>query len=261
MSIFGGFDVQGQVCFVVGGTSGIGRALAGGFARAGATVVVASRDAARVERAVEELHALGGGPCDGLVADVTDEPAVRAAFATLRDRHGRLDTLITAAGITKRVPSLELSLEEWDRIVRTNLTGTFLACQEAGRLMKDQQGGGSIITISSLTAFSAFSDVAPYSCSKAAVVELTRSLANDWARYGIRVNSIAPGVFPTDLNRALITGTPRGDQILARTPIGRFGNTDELVGAALYLASPAASYVTGHTMIVDGGFLVRGVSA
>jgi NAD(P)-dependent dehydrogenase (short-subunit alcohol dehydrogenase family) len=261
MAIYSGFDVAGQVCFVVGGTSGIGRALAGGFARAGATVVVCSRDAARVERAVEELRALGGGACDGLTADVMDEASLRGAFARLRQRHGRLDTLVTAAGITKRVPSLEVSLEDWERIVRTNLTGTFLACQEAGRIMKDQAGGGSIITISSLTAFSAFSDVAAYSTSKAAVVELTRSLANDWARYGIRVNSIAPGVFPTDLNRALITGTPRGDQILARTPMGHFGDTQELVGAALYLASPAASYTTGHTMVVDGGFLVRGVSA
>ena len=259
MAVYPGFDVGGQVCLVIGGTSGIGRALAGGFAGAGATVVVASRDARRVEGTVAEVRD-SGAACDGIVTDVADEASVRALFAGLRERHGRLDTLVNAAGITKRVATLDLELGDWERIVRTNLTGTFLACREAGRMMAGASGG-CIINIASLTAFATFADVAAYSCSKAGVVELTRSLANDWARYGIRVNAIAPGVIPTDLNRPLIMGTPRGEQILDRTALGRVGEAEELVVAALYLASPAASFVTGHTMVVDGGFLARGVSA
>ncbi len=261
VALYDGFDVAGRVCLVMGGTSGVGRAIAEGFARMGAAVTVAGRDAARIARVVGELRALGDGGQDGVVADVTDEAAIRDAFDAVRDRHGRLDILVNAVGITTRVPSLEMSLEDWERILRTNLTGTFLCCREAGRLMAAPGRGGCIINVASISAFSAFSDIAAYSCSKAAVVELTRSLANDWARHGIRVNAIAPGGIANDLNRAVIAGTPRGDQVLARTPQGRFGSVEEVVGAALYLASPAASFVTGHTLVVDGGFTVRGVSA
>jgi len=258
--IYAGFDVTGRVCLVVGGTSGVGKAIAAGFAGAGATVTVAGRDHARATHVAEGMSAPGDAACDGVSIDVTDERSVRGAFAAVRERHGGLDILVNAAGITTRAPSLEMRLEDWDRILRTNLTGTFLCCQEAGRLMVAQEGG-CIVNVSSISAFSAFSDIAAYSCSKAAVVELTRSLANDWAHHGIRVNAIAPGGIANDLNRALIAGTARGDQVLAHTPQGRFGDVDEVVGAALYLASPAASFVTGHTLVVDGGFVVRGVSA
>jgi len=261
VALYDGFDVAGRVCLVMGGTSGVGRAIAAGFARVGATVTVTGRDAARIARAVDELRALGDGDHDGVVADVTDETAIRDAFDAVQDRHGHLDILVNAAGITTRVPSLEMGLEGWERILRTNLTGTFLCCREAGRLMAVPGRGGCIVNIASVSAFSTFSDIAAYSCSKAAVVELTRSLANDWARHGIRVNAIAPGGIANDLNRTVIAGTPRGDQVLARTPQGRFGSVEEVVGAALYLASPAASFVTGHTVVVDGGFTVRGVSA
>jgi len=261
MPIYAGFDVTGRVCLVVGGTSGVGKAIAAGFAGAGATVVVAGRDHARATRVAEGLGLAGGVVCDSISVDVTDERSVRDGFAAVHERHGGLDILVNAAGITTRAASLEMRLEDWDRILRTNLTGTFLCCREAGRLMvAREEKGGCIVNISSISAFSAFSDIAAYSCSKAAVVELTRSLANDWAQHGIRVNAIAPGGIANELNRAVIAGTARGDQVLARTPQGRFGAVDEVVGAALYLASPAASFVTGHTLVVDGGFVVRGVS-
>jgi NAD(P)-dependent dehydrogenase (short-subunit alcohol dehydrogenase family) len=153
---------------------------------------------------------------------------------------------------------MELSLEEWDRVLRTNLTGTWLCCQAAGRVMKER-GAGSILNIASVASFMALADVLPYCVSKAGVAMLTKSLANDWAAHNIRVNALAPGVFPTPLNRRLIEGTPRGDWFEQHTPMARFGSPEELVGAAIYLVSPAASFTTGEVLVVDGGFLVRGV--
>ena len=170
-----------------------------------------------------------------------------------------MDILVNSAGITRRTPTLEVSESEWNGILETNLTGTLRSCQIFGRKMIEQKHG-RIINIASLAAERALFEVAAYCASKAAVASLTKTLAVEWARYGVCVNAIAPGVFRTDLNKALLDGTPRGQEFLLRTPMRRFGNVEELVGAAVFLASDAASFVTGHLLAVDGGFLASGVN-
>jgi NAD(P)-dependent dehydrogenase (short-subunit alcohol dehydrogenase family) len=255
---FTGFDLTGKVALVTGGTSGLGRAIAVGLAEAGAVVTAGSREAAKVADTVAELRSLSNAAHGGLQLDVADPASIQAAFAAVARDHGRLDILVNAAGTIQKKDPLEVSLEEWERVLRVNLTGTFLCCQAAGRLMREQ-GGGAIINIASVTSFVGFSEVTAYGASKAAVSQLTRSLANDWARYQIRVNAIAPGVFPTALNRPLLEGTPRGEWLRRHTAQERFGDTPEIAGAAVYLASPAASYTTGEVLVVDGGFLARGV--
>jgi NAD(P)-dependent dehydrogenase (short-subunit alcohol dehydrogenase family) len=254
---FSGFDLGGKTALVTGGTSGLGLAIAVGLAEAGAAVTVGSRDESKVAAAVELLRGTGPEPA-GVVVDVADFGSIEAAISGTAGRSGKLDILVNAAGMIQRTPSMDVSLEEFERIVRTNYLGLFKCCQSAGRLMRDQ-GGGVILNIASISAGYGFCDVAAYSSSKAAVVNLTKSLANDWARYSIRVNAIAPGVFPTPLNRRLIEGTPRGEWFLAHTPMARFGTAEELAGAAVYLCSPAASYCTGEVLVVDGGFCARGV--
>jgi NAD(P)-dependent dehydrogenase (short-subunit alcohol dehydrogenase family) len=220
-------------------------------------VFVGSRDAAKVADAVAELSTLGEGH-GGVSLDVADYASVDRAVAEVAEQAGGLQILVNAAGMTQRTPSLDVEMAEFERIYRTNLFGLFKCCQAAGRVMREG-GGGAIINIASISAGFGFADVAAYSSSKAAVINLTRSLANDWAQHGIRVNAINPGVFPTPLNRQLIEGTPRGEWFLAHTPMARFGDSAELAGAAVYLASPAASYCTGEVLTVDGGFCARGV--
>jgi len=255
-----GFDVTGRVCLVSGGTSGIGRAIALGYAAAGAKVVAGSSNPDKVAAIKKEL----GEGNEAVQLDVSDPKSAAAAVDFTVKKFGRIDVLVNAAGTIKRQPTLEVSLEDFERIIRVNLIGSFVIAQAAGRVMKDQKPDdqgirGAIINIASVSSFAALEGVCAYGCSKAGVIGLTKSLANDWAQYGIRVNAIAPGFIPTPLNRGLIEGTPRGDWIKKHTPFGRFGNADELVGAAIYLISPAASFTSGDTMIVDGGYLARGI--
>ena len=256
-------DITGKVCLVTGGTSGIGRAIALGFAEAGATVVAGSTNPEKVASIRDEL-ARHGRNHHAVRLDVSDQASVRDAVECAARKYGRLDAVVNAAGVIKKQPSLEMPPEEFERIVRINLTGSFIVNQAAGRVMKAQSPNakgqrGSIVNIASLNSFISLSEVLAYACSKSGVLGLVRGLANEWGQYGIRVNGIAPGVFPTDLNRPLIEGTARGEWLRKHTPMDRFGDATELVGAAIYLVSDAASYTTGETIVVDGGFLSRGV--
>ena len=247
----------GKVAVVVGGTSGIGRSIALAFAREGATVVASSRLEEGVVRTAEEIEALGGRSLR-MASDVTD----RESLVRLRDgvvaEFGRVDVLVNSAGITRKLPTLDCPEEVWLDIMNVNLTGTLRACQVFGASMLER-GSGRIINIASMSTFVAFHEVAAYGASKAAVGALTRSLAVEWAPYGVMVNAIAPGIFPTALNSEILK-TERGRELILRTPIGRFGELDELSGAAIYLASDYASYTTGQIVVVDGGQLASGVN-
>lgn len=264
---YNAFDIANHVILITGGTSGIGRAIALGAAQAGAKVLAGSTNPDKVAAIKNELEAVGGlnaSAHDATTINVADEASVKAAFDLAAHKFGRIDGVVHAAGVIKRQPSLDMPVEEFRRIIDINLTGTFIVNQAAGRIMKTQtpnQHGerGNIVNIASLNSYISLTEVLAYASSKSGVLGIIRGLANEWAQYGIRVNGIAPGVFPTDLNRKLIEGTPRGEFLKAHTPQARFGKAEELVGAALYLLSPAASYTNGHTMIVDGGFLTRGV--
>lgn len=251
------FDLSGRRAVVVGGTSGIGRTLALGLADAGADVVATGRRESLVEAVAGEIETRGRRTLR-MPADVGDA----ASLERLRDRMletlGGLDILVCAAGTTKKVPTLEMEEADWARILDTNLTGTLRACQVFGRQMVKQRSG-RIITIASLSSFLGLFEVAAYGASKSAVAGLTRALAIEWASSGVTVNAIMPGVFRTDLNSALLD-SPRGQEFLMRTPMRRFGKTEELVGAAVFLASDAAAFVTGHVLAVDGGFLASGVN-
>jgi NAD(P)-dependent dehydrogenase (short-subunit alcohol dehydrogenase family) len=257
---YSGLDISGKVCLVTGGTSGIGRAIALGFAQAGAGVVAGSSSGDKVAAIQKEL----GGDHLAMQIDVSDEQSVKSAVERTVAKFGRLDAVVNAAGVIKRQPSLEMAPAEFERILKVNLTGSFIVAQAAGRVMKDQKPDakgqrGAIVFIASLNSYISLTEVLAYACSKSGVLGLVRGLANEWAQHGIRVNAIAPGVFPTELNRPLIEGTPRGAWLKQHTPMARFGDADELVGAAIYLISPSASYTSGETIIVDGGFLTKGV--
>jgi NAD(P)-dependent dehydrogenase (short-subunit alcohol dehydrogenase family) len=260
---YNGFDISGKVVLVTGGTSGIGRAIALGCAQAGAKVVAGSTNPDKVAAMKKELQDIGGDH-DATPMNVADEVAVKAAFDYTVKKYGRVDAVVNSAGVIKRQPSLDMPVEEWRRIIDINLNGTFIVNQAAGRVMKTQEPNhygerGNIVNIASLNSYISLTEVMAYASSKSGVLGIIRGLANEWGALGIRVNGIAPGVFPTDLNRKLIEGTPRGEFLKAHTPQARFGKSEELVGAAIYLMSPAASYTNGHTIVVDGGFLTRGV--
>ena len=251
-------ELNGKVAVVVGGTSGIGRAIAHGLAQSGADVIPTSRRTEQVDAVAREIEELGRRSFR-VTSDVSDRASLERVLATAIKEFGQVDILVNSAGRTKRAPTLDFTEDDWYAIIDTNLTGTLRACQVFGRHMLERESG-SIINIASLSTFVALYEVAAYSASKAAVASLTKSLAIEWSNRGVRVNAIAPGVFRTPLNEKLLDETERGREFLWRTPMKRFGKVEELAGAAIFLASDAASFVTGEILTVDGGFLASGVN-
>jgi len=255
---YNGFDLNGKVAVIVGGTSGIGQTIGRGLAEAGADVIPTGRRVEMVEAAAREIEGLGQRSLR-ICSDVLDRASLQDLLNNVVAEFGKVDILVNAAGRTKRTSFLEVEENEWNDIVNTNLTGAYRVSQVFGRHMVERKYG-RIINIASLGSFVGLYEVAAYGASKSGLASLTRTLAIEWARYGVCVNAIMPGVFRTALNEKLLDGTPRGQEFLMRTPMKRFGKVEELVGSAIFLASEAASFVTGTILQVDGGFLASGVN-
>jgi NAD(P)-dependent dehydrogenase (short-subunit alcohol dehydrogenase family) len=253
-----GLDLGGKTAVVVGGTGGIGRAAALGLAEAGADVIATGRRIEQVDRTAREVEGFGRRTLR-VAVDVTDRASLERLLAAAVGAFGKVDVLVNCAGKIRRAPTLDVSESDWADIIDTNLTGTLRGCQVFGRHMVER-GYGRIVNIASLTSFVALHEVAAYGASKAAIVALTHSLAIEWGSKGVCVNAVAPGIFRTHLNEQLLDGTPRGHELLLRTPMKRFGRVEEIRGAVVFLASDAASFVNGQVLVVDGGFLASGVN-
>jgi len=251
-------DLKDKTAVVIGGTSGIGLALAKGLAQAGANVVPTGRREAEAKAAAAAVEGLGQKSL-AVTCDVTDQASLDTLLRAVCASFGSAEILVNCAGRTKRMPTLDVPEADWTAIMETNLNGTMHACRVFGRHMIERHYG-RIINIGSLSSFVGLYEVAAYCASKGAVASLTKSLAVEWAKFGVCVNALVPGVLRTDLNAGLLDGTERGREFLLRTPMGRFGKLEELVGAAVFLASDAASFVTGHLLVVDGGILASGVN-
>lgn len=248
------FDLTDRTALVTGSARGIGLAIAEGLGKAGATVLVNGRQAATVTAAVAALR-VKGIAAEPAIFDVTDQAGVAAAFASFDDAGRQIDILVNNAGIQHRQPMLDLPLADWQRVIDTNLTAAFLVGREAARRMVARGNGGKIINIGSLTSEAARATVAPYTAAKGGIKLLTRSMAAEWARFGIQANAIGPGYILTDMNQALVTDPQFDAWVKASNPTGRWGRPDELIGAAVFLASAASSYVNGQIIYVDGGWL------
>lgn len=251
-------DLTNKTAVVIGGTSGIGLALAGGLAQAGANVVPTGRREELVREVAAEIVGLGRRSL-AQACDVTDNASIERLLQSACKEFGSVQILVNCAGRTKKMATLDFPESDWNAIIETNLTGTLRACRVFGRHMVEQ-GYGRIVNIASISSLVSLYQVAAYSASKAAVASLTKSLAIEWASSGVCVNALVPGVFRTELNAGLLDGTERGKEFLLRTPMRRFGKVEELVGATVFLTSDAASYVTGHLLVVDGGMLSSGVN-
>ena len=247
------FDLSGKTAIVTGGGTGIGRQMAEALAELGANLVLCARKVERCEQAAAELSELGVKAL-GMRCDVRDPAEVQAVCERTMEELGRLDVLVNNAGTSWGAPAEETPLEGWQKVVDVNLTGVFLFSQAAGRMMIDL-GGGSIVNIASVAGLRGSPpgkmDAVAYHASKGGVIAFTRDLAHKWAPHGIRVNAIAPGWFPSDMSKVLLDRF--GEDFVQRVPLGRFGGADDLKGAIAFLASPASSFVTGHTLVVDGG--------
>jgi len=246
------FDLTGRVAIVSGGSIGLGRQMAEGLAEMGANLVLCARKKERCEQAAEELRALGVQAL-ALGCDVRDLGAIQEVVAATLAKFGRIDILVNNAGVSWAAPVEEMTLEQWDRVLSTNLTGTFLFCQAAGKAMLGQRSGKiiNLASVAGLGGASAELQAIGYHASKGGVIAFTRDLACKWAPHNIQVNAIAPGWFPTHMSEWVIQH--RKDSLLTKIPLGRFGGDHDLKGAAVFLASEASAYVTGHVLVVDGG--------
>lgn len=245
------FSLKGRCALVTGSSQGIGNAIANGLAEAGATVVLNGRDTAKLEKALDAIKS-AGLTAHARAFDVTDSAAATAAVDAIEQEIGPIDILVNNAGMTRRMPTEELPDEIWHEIIRTNLDSVFYMSRAAGRHMIGRKRG-SIINICSVMSELGRPTIVPYTASKGGVKMMTKGLAADWGKHGIRVNGIGPGYFKTPLNEALIKDQTFSAWVAGRTPLGRWGELDELIGAAVFLASDAASFVTGHILYVDGG--------
>jgi NAD(P)-dependent dehydrogenase (short-subunit alcohol dehydrogenase family) len=251
-------DLTGRVAVVIGGTSGIGRAIAIGLAEHGVHVVPTGRRQRELEEVCHDIEALGVRTLCRTSDVISRDSLDGLRDSVIADFKG-VDILVNAAGITRKEPTATMPESHWSSLIETNLNGALRACQSFYPALRDS-GRGRVINITSLGSYLAFHEVAAYCAAKSALLSLTRSLACEWARDGISVNAIAPGVFPTELNSSIVNGTPRGRELLMRTPMARFGKPEELVGAAILLASDGASFLTGQCIAVDGGYLASGVN-
>lgn len=248
------FDLSGHTALITGSARGLGYAFAQGLAEAGARVIINARNDEQVNQAVTQLRTLGFD-AKGLPFDVTDEAAVAAAFSSLDEQGLDIDILINNAGIQHRTPLVELELNDWQRVIDTNLTSAFIVAKQAAKRMIARGRGGKVINIGSLTSEAARATVAPYTAAKGGIKMLSRAMAAEWAQFNIQVNTIGPGYIQTDMNTALLSNPEFDAWVKSSNPTRRWGRPEELIGTAVYLSSRASDYVNGQIIYVDGGWL------